>query len=916
GSWDKKIEVSAFALAINASGHIFAGTHGGGVFRSINNGNNWTPVNIGLTNITVVALAINPATQDIFAGTDGGGVFRSTDNGNSWTQVNNGLTNTAVTALAINPATGDIFAGGVFRSTNNGNSWTAVNNGLTNTDVIALAINASGDIFAGTNGCGVFRSTNNGDSWAAVNTGLIASFVYALAINPATRDIFAGTDGGGVFLSTDNGNSWTEVNNGLTSTRVVELAINRFNGNILAGTFGGGVFRSTDNGASWTSANNGLTNAHVFALAINSSGPIFAGTDSGGVFLSTNNADTWTAIKTGATNTDVHALAINSSGHIFAGTGRYGCSGCGLGVFRSTNNGVSWTQINTGLTDLDVFALAINDNGHIFAGTYGGGVFWSTDNGNNWIAVNTGLTNTRVFPLTINANGHIFAGTDGGGVFRSTNNGNNWDPVNSGLTIPTVTTVFAFAINASGYIFAGTNHGVFRSVASTLPTYPSTLSISTTVNYPSLPNASSYKETDYRIVGLPGKSDLPVNQFLSGTQNKDWQVYWDNGAASDFFVAFDGSSTFQFSAGRAFWIINKGPVNINTTVPSAPLNAAQEVVIPLQSGWNLITNPFTSAIAWSKIQTADTLSEPIYAFNGSFAESSTFDPYVGYYFFNATNRSSLKIPYSLLFSTVTATNVDPTIWRVNISLSSGEFSDKSTSFGIAPEASPDLDRLDFRKPRAIATTPTVEFKRPEWDASYSTFATDIRPEFEESESWAFDVRAIPHQPAQLTFSGIRRIPAHFEVYLIDEGRAQSANLREDSLYHFTPAAELMKFKVVVGRKENVQEQLSSLALPKEFALGPNYPNPFLSTAQSRSAGNPTTTIPVAIPKTSEAKLKIYNLLGEEVKTIYDGTIEAGRYWFNWDGRNELGNNVVTGVYLYRLNTSTGVSLLGKMILLR
>ncbi len=80
----------------------------------------------------------------------------------------------------------------------------------------------------------------------------------------------------------------------------------------------------------------------------------------------------------------------------------------------------------------------------------------------------------------------------------------------------------------------------------------------------------------------------------------------------------------------------------------------------------------------------------------------------------------------------------------------------------------------------------------------------------------------------------------------------------------------MKFKVLVGREEKLQEQLNSLALPKEFALGPNYPNPF----------NPSTTIFFAVPITSDVKLRIYNVLGAEVKTIYDGTIEPGRYWFN------------------------------------
>jgi len=124
----------------------------------------------------------------------------------------------------------------------------------------------------------------------------------------------------------------------------------------------------------------------------------------------------------------------------------------------------------------------------------------------------------------------------------------------------------------------------------------------------------------------------------------------------------------------------------------------------------------------------------------------------------------------------------------------------------------------------------------------------------------------------------------------------------------------LKFKVVVGKKEKVQEQLNSLALPKDFALGPNYPNPFSQTP--RFAGNPTTTIPVAVPVASEIKLKIYNLLGAEVKTIYAGSIEAGRYWFNWDGRNALGENVATGVYLFQLRASTGIALQGKMILIR
>jgi len=729
--------------------------------------------------------------------------------------------------------------------------------------------------------------------WQRTNGPILGDIIEALAIN-SNGNIFAATDRHGIFRTLDNGKTWESINFGLTDTTFISLAINR-QGDIFAGSYRNGIFKSTNNGDSWQSV---LKNLRVWTLTINANEIIFAGTDGGNVYRSIDNGAKWDSLNIGVNNNTIFSLAINASGRIFAGA-------YGRGVFGSIDTGSNWTSLPLDSLDARVVSLVINSTGHIFAGTYGGGIFRSIDDGNRWKPVNTGLTNKFILPLAMNLSGHIFAGTNGVGIFRSKDNGNSWMAVNTGLTDLDVRSL---AFNPSGDIFAGTRgDGVFRSTKST--TYPDSLLLDHTVNYPFLPNASNYKATDYRMVGLPGASNRLVNEFLMGQQNKDWQVFRDNGASKDFFVEFDNTSDFLFSNGRAFWIITKGPLKIeNKIVPSAPLNDDRKIEILLRSGWNLITNPFTATIAWSKIQSENSISETIYTYGSNgFNTSSSFEPYVGYYYFETrTNPPSLKISYALYFSSTPAVEVDPAIWRVNIAFASGEFSDKSTSFGITNEASPDLDRFDFRKPRAIAATPTVEFKRPQWDANYSTFATDIRPEIETAESWEFDVRAISRQPAQLTFAGISKIPRQFEVYLLDADHAQSVNLREDSLYHFTPAAELMKFKVVVGRKEKVQEQLSSLALPKDFALGPNYPNPF----------NPSTNIPVAVPVTSEIRLKIYNLLGAEVKTIYDGSIEAGRYWFNWDGRNELGENVATGVYLYRLSTSQRATLLGKMILMR
>jgi len=224
----------------------------------------------------VTALAVSGT--NIFAGTLGGGLFLSTDNGASWAAVDFGVTNTQVNALAVSG--GNIFVGtlvGVFLSANNGASWTAVNNGLTNTQVSVLAV-SGGNIFAGTWGGGIFLSTNNGASWTAINNGLPSAYLYALAVGGG--NIFAGTWGGGVFLSTNNGASWTAVDSGLTNTDVLSLAVS--GSNIFAGTVGG-VFLSTNNGTSWAAVNNGLTNTDVLSLAVNDSS-IFAGTYGSGVW--------------------------------------------------------------------------------------------------------------------------------------------------------------------------------------------------------------------------------------------------------------------------------------------------------------------------------------------------------------------------------------------------------------------------------------------------------------------------------------------------------------------------------------------------------------------------------------------------------------------------------------------------------
>ncbi|MCI0696176.1 carboxypeptidase regulatory-like domain-containing protein [candidate division KSB1 bacterium] len=94
-------------------------------------------------------------------------------------------------------------------------------------------------------------------------------------------------------------------------------------------------------------------------------------------------------------------------------------------------------------------------------------------------------------------------------------------------------------------------------------------------------------------------------------------------------------------------------------------------------------------------------------------------------------------------------------------------------------------------------------------------------------------------------------------------------------------------------------------IPKTIELYGNYPNPF----------NPTTQIAFGLPSVMRVKIRVFNVLGEEVAVLQDGAMNAGVHHLTWDGRNAAGREAGTGLYLYRLE-SAAMTLYGKMLLVR
>jgi photosystem II stability/assembly factor-like uncharacterized protein len=168
-----KMNICSLSIDPLTPSTLYAGTDAGGVFRSMDSGSTWMAINTGLANAIdsglahgggeVCSLAINPLTPTtVYASILAGGVFRSMDSGDHWIPVNTGLPSLSTNSIAIDPLTPTtLYASGwgVFRSMDSGDHWIAMSTGLTKMNVWALAINplTPSILYAGTYGGGVFR---------------------------------------------------------------------------------------------------------------------------------------------------------------------------------------------------------------------------------------------------------------------------------------------------------------------------------------------------------------------------------------------------------------------------------------------------------------------------------------------------------------------------------------------------------------------------------------------------------------------------------------------------------------------------------------------------------------------------------------------------------------------------------------
>lgn len=275
---------------------LYVGTFNG-VFKSVDKGKSWTPINDGLSGLDVRTIAVHPSLTDVlFCGTWGKGLFISTDAGQTWHSQWKDSHDPRIQVICLSPqAENQVWVGtenGLYMSDDLGANWNKYLYGK----ITAIGLHPFDPnfIMVGIRFYGQVRSLDGGKKWEQVNDGIHrndSGYVWANAIlfNPENADeILIDTNGYmDIYRTEDGGEHWLQYAEALNPYDVTVLLNDPLNfQDLWAATQDRGVWRSRDGGATWTEWNQGLDSNQIISLDLVGSPDPFmlAGTMGHGIY--------------------------------------------------------------------------------------------------------------------------------------------------------------------------------------------------------------------------------------------------------------------------------------------------------------------------------------------------------------------------------------------------------------------------------------------------------------------------------------------------------------------------------------------------------------------------------------------------------------------------------------------------------
>ena len=385
---------------VSLNNNMFLLTNNNKLFKSSNLGINWMNISDSLPMSNMPIYSIISHNGNLFAINSflGGGVFKSINYGLNWTLIlpidtfgYNNLSSYGNTIYAVTYSNERYFF-----SNDNGNTWIKRYTGIPTSSYINNIIKVNNTLFVGTRK-GVYKSLNNGINWSKCDYGI--SKYNANKYGKSGNKCFV-FGSGGFFKSNNNGNTWDLIDNPqLNGTFLVD-------DNLILAMSENGLIISLDTGLTWSSAHAQSQDGKLYGvMALCKRGnTIWAGTNVGNLFKSIDNGMNWLAVNTGMNLTGfyISALAFTNN-KIYIGTN-------GAGIFYSSNNGISWASVNNGLFSLNIKNIVINGNVVLAEDDYHSrykstdyGAFWNSNSyGDNMYLIDGSIISS--YPNYPNAN--------------------------------------------------------------------------------------------------------------------------------------------------------------------------------------------------------------------------------------------------------------------------------------------------------------------------------------------------------------------------------------------------------------------------------------------------------------------------------------------------------------------------------
>ncbi|MGH7594782.1 MAG: FlgD immunoglobulin-like domain containing protein [bacterium] len=780
---------------------------------------------------------------------------------------------------------------------------------------------------------------NAAEEWQSIGPHNRGGRTLALASNPQNPNtIYAGSASGGLWRSFTAGRgalAWERVPTGFPVLAVSSIAFAPNDSNTIyigtgevynaqgaspgqvnratRGFYGIGILKSTDGGASWRPALDWSYEQQrgVWAVKINplNRNTIWAATTMG-TYKSTDAGATWRLVHPVSLAMDlvIHPTDTNT---VLVSYGNFASTGYGL--YRTTNGGAAWQKTTLGLlsTYNGKTMLALNpSNPNTIYASFGNGFnpgvnnfSWltrSTDSGASWqvvstqdysqwqawyshdIAVNPSNPN-EVFAIGIN----VWKSTNGGSILTQ----KSFSQAFSGQVPPGGPEGLAQYVHVDLHdlLYHPTNHnviyfacdgGVFRTIDGGETFEACNGGYQTTQFYNGF--ASSQNDSNLAIGGLQDNNTV----IYKGTTT--WSVGHIGGDGG--WAAIDpandevlyGTSQFlnlskSLTGGRSWFNISP-PGNNRITIFEAPFVVGFDNPNIIYAGRDLIYKSVNGGSQWATTNDGIPLDG---------------NPAVAM----AISQQNSSVVY---VATAPLVSSPPRVFRTRDGGSSWQF--------IAAQ-------LPNRVPTDLAVNPNDD--RNVY-ITYSGFGTShVFKSNSGGDTWQNIGIGLPDVPTNAVivdplFPSHVYVGTDLGVYVSTDGgntwQDFNAGVRDGLLiFDLSISNSNRKLRAVthgngVYERALLPEVTSEVESPEttvtDFTLEQNYPNPF----------NPQTTIAFTLQRVSAVDLKIYTVQGREVRTVMVGEMKsAGRHQVHWDGKNTAGQNVVSGVYVYRLAAGAQVA---------